>query len=189
MASDIQLTELQPAFENNKSVFSRLPHYDLLMFLAILQKINSAHFLAFTPCFNNDTQLRGANTLLHAQTFPDAQGIIFKRVDPQARLTEEDAFKALITELVVHEHAVIRIHPNILRLYGITWEVYPETLQVLPVFAFEKSQFGDLEAFLTQEANNVSYMQKLQLCLDIGLAIDNLHSISKSSYVLKYTSF
>ncbi|KAL9132959.1 MAG: hypothetical protein Q9175_005864 [Cornicularia normoerica] len=178
MAADIELTELQPAIENTKSVFSRMPHYDLLMFLAILQKINSAHFLVFMPCFNNDTQLRGANTLLHAKTFSNAQGIVFKRIDPQARLTEKDAFKALITELVTHEHAVIRIHPNIHRLYGITWEVHPGNLQVLPVFAFENSQFGDLEVFLTQEANNVSYMQKLQMCLDIGLAIDSLHSIN-----------
>ena len=114
------------------------------MFLAILQKINSAHFLGLTPCFNNDTQLRGANTLLHAESFSDAEGIVFKRVDLQARLTEKDAFKALITELITYEHAVVRIHPNIHRLYGITWEVHPKTLQVLPVFAFEKSQFGDL---------------------------------------------
>lgn len=184
MASDIEMTELLPVIENKKSVFSRLPHYDLLMFMAILQKINSTHFLEYTPNFNvpDHTQLRGANTLLHPITFSNTEGIIFKRVDPQAHLTEKDAFKFLITELVTHEHAVIRVHPNIHRLYGVTWEVHPETLQVLPVFAFEKSPLGDLEAFFTQGANNISLMQKLQMCLDIGLAIENLHSISKSRY-------
>lgn len=189
MDSDIELTEFRPAIGNSKSVFSRLPHYDLLMFLAILQKINSAHFLDLMPRFGNDVHFRGANTLLHSKTLSNAEGVVFKRIDPQARLTEKEAFKALITELVTHEHAIIRIHPNIHRIYGITWDVHPETRQALPVFAFEKSQLGDLENFLAEKDNTGSFMQKLQLCLDIGLAIDNLHSISKSTWLFEERSF
>ena len=184
MDSGIEMTEFRTASGENKCVFSRLPHYDLLMFLAILQKLKSVHFLELAPSFKNDAEFRGSNTLLHSTRLSDAESIVFKRIDPQARLAEKEIYKTLITELVTHEHAVIRIHPNIHHIYGIAWEVHPETLQVLPVIAFEKSRLGDLEAFLTEKANSISFMQKLHLCLDIGSAIENLHSISESRWSL-----
>lgn len=181
MASDIEMTEFRPAGQNNKSVFSRLPHSDLITFLAITQAINSCHFLEFTPDFEKETLIRGANTLLHATTFSKEKGIIFKRIDPKAVLTEKEAFKAIITELVVHEHIVVRTHPNIQRIYAIAWDVHPTTSRVLPVFGFEKAQFGDLEAFLTSKKGSLSFIQRLGLCQDIGFAIETLHSLSKNT--------
>lgn len=179
MASDIELTEFLPSTGNRKSVFSRQPHYDLLAFLGLVQKLNSVHLLEFTPLFDGPAQARGASSELHSTSFSKNSGIVFKRIDPRSCLTVPDAFKALISELMVYEHAVVRTHPNIQRIYGVTWDVHRESSQALPVLAFEQSKFGDLECFLTNSSRKVSFMQRLQFCLDIGSAIENLHSISE----------
>lgn len=181
MASDIEMTEFRPLDQNNLSVFSRLPHSDLITFLAIVQAMNNCHILDFTPSFEKNTLIRGANTLLHATKFSEKKGIIFKRIDPMAILTEKEAFKILISELVVHEHAVVRTHPNIQRIYAIAWDVHPATSRILPVFGFEESQLGDLQDFFRSHKGTLSFMQRLQLCLDIGSALETLHSLSMSA--------
>jgi len=178
METEIELTEFRPVGANQKSVFSRLPHYDLVTFLSIAQRLGYVHFLDLSVKFNPGDVRRGSRTLINTIQVSEDEAFIFKRMD--GSMNEVDAFKAAISELVVYEHIAVRTHPKIQRLYGLVWDVHPKTGRVLPAFVFRKSLHGDLEEFLTQDGRSLSFRDKIKLCLDIGSAYEMLHSLSKS---------
>ncbi|KAF3937845.1 Phytochrome [Dactylella cylindrospora] len=99
----------------------------------------------------------------------------FKRI----RETESGSpsFAGQITEITVLCAEGIRDNPHIINIEGICWEVSSKPDRVLPVFIFEKSDAGDLVQFLesAQGQQGLTFQDRLQLCIEIGLALVSLH--------------
>jgi hypothetical protein len=91
-------------------------------------------------------------------------------------------FQNIIREMIVLSQPSIREHPNIIRLEGICWDI-PQDDQVWPVLVFQKAHFGDLYHFSRSGAGrDLSMEDRLSLCIDIGIAIRDMHSNSKASH-------
>ena len=95
----------------------------------------------------------------------------FKRFDHRPH----DPFRETVQEMVVLSHPVIRKHEHIVRLKGICWDI-PDDDHVWPVLVFQKTHLGDLHRFTRLERfKNLSIEDRLNLCVDIGIAISNMH--------------
>lgn len=168
--------------QGTNNVISRLPHYDLLTFLAICENIPSLHIFTFMPKFNATGVRHGLSGQVYRfsrQTGPT--GIALKRFQTSGTETKA-AFEALISEIMVLGHPVFKNHPNLLQLGGITWDVNvqdKELISVMPVLVFKRSVHGSLRDRMTcPDSLKPTTMQKLQLCVDIGRALKALHAFS-----------
>lgn len=84
-------------------------------------------------------------------------------------------FREIVQEMVVLSHPVVRKHENIVRLEGICWDISEED-HVWPVLVFQKSHLGDLHNFVKLERfKSLSMEDKVSLCVDIGIAIGDMH--------------
>ena len=89
--------------------------------------------------------------------------------------TDYDPFREIVQEMVVLSHSAIQNHEHIVSLEGICWDI-PHDNKVWPVLVFEKSQLGDLYKFANTKKFNVQSMtDKLNLCVDVGIAIRDMH--------------
>jgi hypothetical protein len=78
----------------------------------------------------------------------------------------------------VLSHPLIRMHPHIVELEGICWDIISED-EVWPVLMFEKSKCGDLNDFITSRVGrSLGIVERLNLCLDAGIAIVDMHDNS-----------
>jgi len=88
-------------------------------------------------------------------------------------------FRALTNEIIVLGHRSIREHPNIGHLQGICWDIAPDDTP-WPVLVFEKSEYEDLYDFAQRPIGRAMGIdERVKLCVDIGSAIQYMHSISK----------
>jgi hypothetical protein len=87
----------------------------------------------------------------------------------------------IVREMVMLSQPSIREHPYIVRLEGICWDI-PQDDQVWPILVFQKAHLGDLYHFSRSGAGrNLSVEDRLDLCVDIGIAIRDMHFNSKAS--------
>ena len=90
-----------------------------------------------------------------------------------------DSLCEVVSELLVLTHEAIRKHPYIARLEGLCWDVREDN-DIRPVLVFEKSRFGDLYHFMTSGlGSELSVDDRLGLCVDIGIALRDMHTNSK----------
>ena len=83
--------------------------------------------------------------------------------------------REIVQEMVVLSHPVVRKHEHIVRLEGICWD-FSEEDHVCPVLVFQKSHLGDLHNFVKLERfKNLSMEDRVSLCVDIGIAIGDMH--------------
>lgn len=100
----------------------------------------------------------------------------FKRYKPSEQ-DKAKIFQELISEISVLGHGSIRSHPNITRLEGIAWDIPRGSNKVWPVLVFEKTKCGDLEKFANSQAGKImGFEDRLKLCVDVGTAVNDLHS-------------
>lgn len=165
------------------SILSTLPHYDLLSFLAITERLSKLRLYAFAPSYQPNDRLTirtGASGIVHDQTLSSERGIIFKRYRTTPQSSRRDVFKAIISEIMVLKHPVLAKHPNIVDLDGITWDVEVERgqpPQITPVLVLKRAEHGNLaEFFRTSHGRNLSLEQRLRLCIDVALALDAMHT-------------
>ena len=89
------------------------------------------------------------------------------------------AYKALICELLVQEHPILKKQRNIQKLLGVAWDVqtFQGTLiRVMPVLASKKADRGTLIDFMNA---GVSFTQRVQFCRDIRKALEAMHELSR----------
>jgi hypothetical protein len=79
----------------------------------------------------------------------------------------------VIMELQILNHHPIMMHDNIIEFVGVLWE-YDMDRQVWPVLCLECADHGTLDAFLDQPFI-LTFVQKMQLCLDVGNGLRALH--------------
>ncbi|KAF8539826.1 hypothetical protein BDD12DRAFT_881587 [Trichophaea hybrida] len=151
---------------------------DLIAFLSIIQKYN-IDFLNITwqPALNNLGQ--GGSGTISQSTFNADMTLAFKRFhepgDPDSEDSEND-FLPLMSEVLILSQPLIQIHPNIVNLEGICWEIKSKTEKAVPVLVFEKAPW-DLQQFMNvSEGMSMSINDRLNICADIGSAIMALHS-------------
>jgi hypothetical protein len=174
---------------NEPGILGRLPHSDLLTFLCLAQKFHT-NLLEYSPRYNDHDARVGGNAIVqivHLSTDVDAveslPSFAFKRHDLVGGLGPEDRLKKIICELIIYENPTIACHPNIADLRGISWSVdatRPGSLSrptVSPVLGFHPSK-GNLADVLA--ITNINLVKKLEICRDIGHALETLHSLSMS---------
>lgn len=171
-----------PAQETD-NILSTLPHYDLLSFLAITERLSNVRLYAFTPSYQHNGGLTiraGASGIVHDQALSSGRGIIFKRYRTTPHSSRRDVFKAIISEVMVLKHPVLARHPNIVDLDGITWDVEVERgqpPQVTPVLVLKRAEHGNLaDFFRTSQGQSSTLKRRLQLCIDVALALDAMHT-------------
>ena len=108
--------------------------------------------------------------------------LIFKRT----RSTEDESgegwnakrtFAALVSEISILSHPLLRYHQNIVNLEAISWEIARDQDAVWPILVLEKGDLGDLEQFMVSEMGpTLDFDTKLGKCADIATAIHALHS-------------
>ena len=87
----------------------------------------------------------------------------------------QDPFRQVAQEMVVLSHQAIRKHKHIVKLEGICWDIKP-SVQVRPVLVFQKTDLGDFHKFtMLEKFKRLSIEDKLNLCVDVGIAIRDMH--------------
>lgn len=88
-----------------------------------------------------------------------------------------DPFRETVQEMVVLGHPTIRKHDYIVSLEGMCWDI-PNDNDVWPVLVFQKTHLGDLYSFsISKRFRSLSIKDRLNLCVDIGIAIRDMHGI------------
>ena len=165
---------------------STLPHYDLLSYLAITERLSNLRLYSFIPNYqiNNRSSIQaGASGIVHNQELSGDSGIIFKRYRTTPQSSRQEVFKAIISEVMVLKHPVLAKHPNVVDLNGVTWDVefeHGQAPQVTPVLVFKRAEYGDLASFFrTSQGQRSSLEERLQFCIDIASALKAMHTYGK----------
>jgi Protein tyrosine and serine/threonine kinase len=149
---------------------------DLISFLAAVQQVQ-VDILPITYQTARGPIGRGATSNINEASINLETSFAFKCVsdDQRQRTSEAKIFQTLISEVTILGHPTLRQHPNILELQGVCLDPLSED-EVWPVLVFEKSQYGDLHNFLTLPiGRDLSLVDRLKLCVDIGIAISDMH--------------
>jgi hypothetical protein len=158
-------------------------HYDFISFLAMAQRSN-VDLLPITWQPALDSLGRGATAEISQSLVSLQMSFAFKRTAlsnslQQGQEHERRALRALISEVSVLSHPLIRRQPNIINLEGICWEIVEED-KVLPVLVFEKAQLGDMHRFMDSDQGKAFRIEdRLKMCIGVGTAVMVMHSCRK----------
>ncbi|KAJ6258543.1 hypothetical protein Dda_6587 [Drechslerella dactyloides] len=154
---------------------------DLLDFLAVVQH-RRIDLLPFQWEVGESLGQGGTANISSGGSVETSQGhnlsFAFKRFQREGAGYKKDAskvYQALLSEVYILGHPVVRQHPNVNALQGVCWDVvYGEPW---PVLVFKKTEYGDLKRFMkTPEGRGLSFTDKINLCWDIGNAIELMHA-------------
>ena len=175
-------------------LLGRLPHPDLLTFFSLAQNCQS-NLLEYSPRYDDEDRRRGGNAAVqvvylsklssNASRLPS---FAFKRHDLVRGLSHKARIKKIISELLIYESAIIRRHPNIAKLQGISWSVTSASTETLdapsitPVLGFEPSDCGNLVTYFEHCGQDLSLTRRLKICCDIGHGLETLYSLSTSAF-------
>ncbi|KAL4935014.1 hypothetical protein BDV06DRAFT_207821 [Aspergillus oleicola] len=150
-------------------------------FLATVQ----ARDVDFLPVMWDDSMRgvgAGGQASISQSHVNDKLSYVYKRIRREDLKTPADyvrAMQALMAEVSVLGHSLIRGHPNIVRLTGICWDIPSDEGAIWPVLVFEKAENRDLKHFMESDARRkLDAKQRWNLCQDIAAAITLMHSIS-----------
>lgn len=158
-------------------------HYDLLTFVSLAAKFG-VNFVALTWQPALERLGRGASSTVQQGQVDANVNLAFKRaitdLEDYAGSESPNAmrFKTVIFELVALE--LLRHHPNVVDLLGVTWETDAETKDVWPVLLTERSTYGNMAAFLkSDEGRTLSAEERLKLLEDIARACLAMHKLGE----------
>lgn len=160
--------------------------YDLITVLAVAQKLE-IEILALTWQSARERVGSGGTSQISQMLVNGQTSLVFKRVADKSKLYEPEdrIFRSVINEMTALRHPSIRDHPNVAELQGLCWDVplaedmdHDETTtKAWPVLVFEKSPYGDLSSFASVPLGQaLSFDERLDLCLDVGRAVADMHS-------------
>lgn len=134
--------------------------------------------------FNWDFALESAGPAGTAKIYESPLDVNRDFVFKRTRFTNTDAndsgtYNALVSEMSILCHPLLRQHPYIINLKGISWEITEKGDGVWPVIVLDKAPLGDLNYFLTtEEGKNLTFKKRSDLCAGIASAIRALHGCS-----------
>lgn len=201
MSKSEDVTELGSRLSSIASDSGQLPspikipsmslHNDLISFLAVAQYYE-LDFLSIAWQASLGQIGKGGTSEIRQSTLDTEESLAFKCI---ARLgqrvfsesDEQRAFNALVSEISILGHPLIRYHQNIVNIEGICWELPLASEKVWPVLILEKSQLGDLQSFIcSEEGRMLSFEERLSLCTDVGSALSTMHQYRKTSTLTPY---
>jgi len=155
---------------------------DLIAFLSVVQKYN-VDYLPITWQAALSNLGEGGSGTVSQSTFNADMPLAFKRFhDPDGDVSDK-YFLPLISEVLILSQPAIRNHPHIVNLEGICWEIKPRTEKAVPVLVFEKAVW-DLQQYMKlREGINMSIVDRLKICAEIGSAIKALHAYGMSFHI------
>lgn len=162
---------------------SETDEYDFLSFLATVQAFQIEIIPIVWETGRGLAGTGGTARVEQARLNLDTS-FAFKTYDRRNR-RERDIFRTAINEVKVLSQRFVRQHDNIAQLQGICWDISREDDRPWPVLVFEMSSLGDLHCFLRQEGKDMTIDQRLWLCVDIGMAIMDMHTKRRLTHILK----
>ena len=159
-------------------------HNDFISFLAVVQ-FYEIDFVSLTWQQARGRLGRGGTSEIWQSNYAKRTDFVFKRM--KSAITDsvdlENSFNALVSEITILSHPLIRHHQNIINLEGISWEIHSKSHKVWPVLVLEKAQLGDLKSFMNSEQGRTTTIRdRLELCTDIASATIALHSNCKPKF-------
>ena len=157
---------------------------DVLTFLSVVQKLD-IDFLPVTWQPALDSIGRGATAEIRQASVNLQTSFAFKHIR-WSRMAEDEAeiFQALIAEILVLGHPLIRKHHKIVTLEGISWDVINGGESILPVLVFKKAQHGSLLDFMEHDiGRRLHFRDRVYLCAEIAEAVVQMHAKSQYSIV------
>ncbi|CAD6584165.1 MAG: hypothetical protein ASARMPRED_001621 [Alectoria sarmentosa] len=156
-------------------------HNNLISLLAVAQYYD-IDFVSLTWQQGRGQLAAGGTSEIWQSNYSKRTDFVFKRLRfadsyrPDSK-DQEKSFNALVSEISILSHPLIRHHQNIVKLEGICWEIPQQGHTVWPVLILEKAQLGNLESFMSSEQGRSTTMhERLELCTDVASAIIALHS-------------
>lgn len=155
-------------------------NYDFIAVLGLAQQLK-INLLPIT--WQDSLGLIGQSRAQINQALVDIQtSFAFKRFDH----TMSDPFQETVQEMAILGHPFVRDHPHFVQLIGICWD-FPQDDQVWPVLVFEKSNLGNLGHFARLgKCKKLSLEDRLKICIDVGVAIRDMHQNSKTAMPILY---
>ena len=187
MFTDKDSTFFKPRYLSDVSFHSEqevAAQYNFITFLAVIQKLQ-IEILPITWQAARRPIGVGATGRINEALINLHVSFAFKCVADRQKESEaeERIFQAFISEVTVLCHVSLRNHPNIVELQGVCWDIASEDKsedKVWPVLVFEKTQYGDLNNFaMLPVGRELCFAKRLQLCVDVGTAISEMHSHSR----------
>lgn len=160
--------------------------HNFLTFLAVTQ-FYKVDILPCTWEFALDNAAPSGTAKIYESCLDVNRSFVFKRTritnpmyhgQPDA-YDDTQTYDALVSEISIACHPLLRQHPFIAKMKAISWEISEKGDGVWPVIVLDKAPLGDLDYFMNTEAGNgLEVEKKLHLCADIASAIVALHSCS-----------
>ncbi|PVI08328.1 kinase-like protein [Periconia macrospinosa] len=178
MSSYVRSSDFPNSVEtaSSTSPFPSTRGYGLISFLGLAQRLN----VKFLPNrWMTGLQLLGNRGHGGQATILETPSLAFKRFKPRNPYYDDqgDRFQEPVNELIALKSDTIHKHAHMTQLKGLCWD-FAENNKVYPVFVFDMSSLGDLYYFASAgEGQNMAFNERLQLCVDIGLALRSLHSV------------
>lgn len=155
---------------------SRYADYSFVAILALAQRLN-IDFLPFTwqPALGSLGE--GGQAVINQALVKLQTSLAFKSYrETSDHRNSRNPLQEIVSEIIVFSYSSICEHPNILRLEGICWDISQED-QVSPVLVFETSSLGDLYHFKKSQGGQILSMEdRLKLCMDVGIALRDMHA-------------
>ncbi|KAF2821916.1 kinase-like protein [Ophiobolus disseminans] len=168
------LRSSQPADVSGTELSATLSQaYGFISFLGLAQRLEVK--------FISNRWLRGLTILGNRgqggqAVILEGAALAYKRFKRRGYDGKNMDFQEPVNELLTLTHAAIRNHPHVTQLKGLCWD-FSDDNQVYPVLVFDMSVLGDLQHFMSGEKfQKMSLYDRLQLCVDVGLAIRDLHA-------------
>lgn len=174
-------TSLVTHFSEVSSAVNEHSERSFILFLATAQR----HNIDF-PAVTWQPALRpvgiGGTAEVNRSLLNLQMSLVFKRVKPSRKdsfwVGEKEIFRTVEMEITILSHPKIRNHEHMIDLVGICWEFDHGSDKLWPVLVFEKIEFGDIYGFLLSETGlKLSFHARIQLCIDVGGALDSAHAI------------
>lgn len=151
-----------------------------LRLLAAAQALD-VDFLPLTWHPELDVIGEGATAEVRQRRVNRQKSFAFKRPKPHSRDRNIDILLALVSEVTILGNPSIKHHSNVLGIEGLCWDVTGENETVWPVLVFEKADMGDLKTFISSANGGfLNFQERLNICLEVGLAVRDMHALSKN---------
>ena len=153
--------------------------HNFLTFLAVTQ-FYKVDILPFTWEFALESAGPSGTAKIYESRLDVNRDFVFKRMyHGQSDADDMKIYNALVSEMSILCHPLLRQHPYIIKMKGISWEISEKGDGVWPVIVLDKAPLGDLNYFLnTEEGKNLIFEKRVDLCAGIASAIRALHGCS-----------
>jgi len=173
--------------EGNDGLWPQMPSCDFVTFLAIIQSLGVA-ILHFEPNLSKNSRRGDRVKVVHLR---GGKGMVFKSEFRNQHISESDANRKLLPEIMVLGNPRLNKHPNMHEMLGVTLQpvfdpprpgMSAAQCAVVPHLVFAECKYGSLWDFVTRSRKRpLSLLQKLRLCSNIAEAVKAMHKLSKAS--------